>query len=429
MKFLFKSIAMIVFLSGCQSMVQKPDQPFDPLKYDPNLISPAFQEHGYDNETYQQYTDRVDVFLTKRLEPYYELKGESPYEHNLSLEDRVAMSKPQEFLPRCSEGQKPKAILMFHGLNNGVYDLTSIAERIHDQIPCSWIRIPVLKGSDSLSGDTLTVDAQTDWLEPSIRLYYDFLHQPGVESVSVVGYSFGGLMGLLVAQHAVNNNEREPSQLILVVPAIALLESDERLLPLANLAKLFKPYFSLTLPNSHKRPFWSPVGLSYNQLAQFWYLYNQLDRHYDKDSDLNIQAWFTAGDDRIDTSKSVNTLCKVSENTDVYVYQKKGQSLDLTQCDKSHTTLLDVNSPDVTDISHYGIKYPKNKRYFGFEDHYCQDGMFIVFDDYDDITCDEAKAMDWRFGLDYDSEQKLLESYFNPYFDTMVDEMIAFIKD
>ena len=424
MKHSFKLIVLIILLSGCQPLVQQVDQPFDPFKYDPNLEGPAFQEEGYSGETYQEYTHRVEVFLTNRLRPYYESTGRSPYAHGLSLADKVAMSRPQEFLPQCSEGDNPTAILMFHSLGGSVQGLTSIAEQIHEKMPCSWIRIPLLKGYGGLPGDALVIDAQRDWLAPSIRLYHDFLHQPGVDSVSIIGHSMGGLIGMLIVQDTVSNSARKPSQLILTSPAIALPTQYELMLPLAKFIKPFHDYHTV-FPKS-ETPFLS-YSLSYNELSQFDYLYHLLDRKTIVDSQISVQAWFTAGDRTIDTQKSANKLCQLYQDSMVHVYRKKDQFVDLDQCDDSHVVMLDITTPNVIELTHRGFNIPKHKPYFDLESLWCEGDSVALHSP--DLSCDDFKAIDWHFGSENNAKQKLLYGSFNPYFDSMVEEMMAFLRE
>lgn len=116
----------------------------------------------------------------------------------------------------ADECEKKSGFVLIHGLGDSPFSMMDIAQSIKSKNKCALINIPILPGHSLIPGASLEATYQ-HWIS-AVNLAINDLKSKKVESITLIGFSTGGGLGL----NYIMKNPKENIKLILLSPAISL---------------------------------------------------------------------------------------------------------------------------------------------------------------------------------------------------------------
>ncbi|MGC6404561.1 MAG: serine aminopeptidase domain-containing protein [Candidatus Comchoanobacterales bacterium] len=426
---MFKKCIAIVLLAsifqGCHSLEQKKDEPFDRFAFSSEKTFPTFRESGFPSESFESYDQRVQSYIKSRVGPWYESLGKSPYYNKLSLADKIKYSSPRELKPICLPNQQPKGMILFHGLFKDANDLFQIASHIHQQEPCTWILMPLMAGHGTVPGDTIHLDAKTDWYLPAKRLLHYVQQEQNLSSITLLGYSAGGAIVMALADQfnqsspEQDKQHHQPHKVILLSPALKVQQ------PFLLKATTIVRHF-LTYGGKGDDDFsFSYDSYTYDIYAEFDGLLSLMDDVLKNSPPMQAQVFIDIQDKTVDAEKTINYICEHSERTEGLVFASEGHALNFENC-KGHNIITEPYLDGFEAYGHINLINPLDDPWYTTDAFYCYDGFLDLYGKQFDTHCDEL--MTWTKSHSFDYDDKKLMSLRNPHFDRMIRSMLEFMN-
>ena len=395
-------LAAVLLLAGLAACDSVPDEAY----YQPSAEKFAFDFAA--ETSFDEYVRQNTAYLQKHR-VYYDRAG---------AEAELSRIVPYELPvpPRCTAAPSRGALLI-HGILDTAYALRDIAAFLNAE--CILVRGMLLPGHGTRPGDLLHITKE-EWIE---AVDFGIRSLKGeVEQVHVVGFSLGGLL----ATHAATRH-RDLSSLILLSPS--LQTTSPALVWQTRWLRHFRDWLDVD-PNAnpvryHSTPF--------NALAELVELKSKTMRSLRRDQGIKpaVFAMLAADDISIDAEKTLHLLQQASphEHSRFIYYGASGRKAGDARTDYRSPYLPELR---ILNFSHVAFNYAPGNPLFGEDGALKECGQNIGVVGKGEAAQCLAMEAPWKGELASTKDRQYLPLQrltYNPDFDRMKQEMLAFIDE
>ncbi len=343
--------------------------------------------------------------------------------------DRVVehISSPFERAPVCHHNEQPVGILILHGLFSTPGGMRTLANSLHEHIPCSLIRTTLMAGHGSVPADALETRFQ-EWQQMTAYAVSSFNDR--VKDLFLIGYSTGGSLALDYVQnpHRFASFSQAPkiSGVVFLSPAFFLPKYD-------RFSSLFRSLFPYVIIGHDDSPY-SYESRPMNLAVQVYKLSHVPD--YTKKMTIPVSMVLSADDSVVDFEQVNTYFCQAfsEKNRRLLVYP--GMNTDIQECKgvDVHEPLVWPNEWRMRNFSHESLHHPVDHPYFGFDVPGHKNCNLYGWSAKEKEECEsqidsiEYGAMNLIFHPEIRKGDWLRLATFNPFYDSMISDFVLFIQ-
>lgn len=357
----------------------------------PNTAATKFKEFDCD---FPDYISRMKAVIRKGR---IDLTDDN-------AEEIIEFNAPFEWRPEKPNGD---AIILLHGLYDSPFSVRDIAT--HFVSKGYLVRAPLLPGHGTVAGDMLNIK-HNDWLE-TVK-YTIEQTAPIAQNIYLFGFSLGGALSLLSAQH-----DAKIKAVIALAPAIKPLH------PFSQITKIHKLFTWIS-----EKAKWYIYNDHLSMVKYFSHSYHSSHEAIAimtkaRKTIPKVPLFFvmSSEDETIQPKAVINYFKQHAGSNGRFIYYTNGQ------CDFDDTRIIGRKSayPEkkILDFSHSCLPVAPNNYFLG------ENGTFFDFTHY--LKNEQHEKKDIRLGA---ITRKNLAQYtlrrlnYNPDFDYMISQIDKFIE-
>ncbi len=378
------------------------------------------------SEYINKNSNHIRASLGRRFE-----NDAAPFGDDYSFDDVVnRISLPYELQPiegSCPADEKPVGILIMHGLFGTPGSMRSLADSLHNAVPCSLIRATLMSGHGTVPADALETRYQ-EWQKMTAYAVHSFTGD--VSDLFLVGFSTGAPLIIDYVQNPDRFNAFKSapqiSGSIFMAPAFSLPRYDH----LASYLKKLTPYLMIGKDENPYRYESIPVNLG-DQVV----LLSEVP-DYDQKISFPVMVVMSEDDNVIDFNGVRDYFCRsfTSPSKRMVIYPGVDSMVENCPGIDVHMPLSWPNQWRMVNFSHESLYHSADHPFFGFDAAH-KDCRMYSWNPYAFKQCTTKidKSVYGGYKLLYKRKarkgNRLRIGTFNPFYNEMINDFSSFIND
>jgi esterase/lipase len=321
---------------------------------------------------------------------------------------------PEE-CPRSDNDKAEQGIVLTHGLFETAFSMRELGSFLQSQ--CFHVLGVLLPAHGSRPGDFLETSWQ-DWLQ-TVRFAAQQLADKA-ERVMLAGHSAGGALSIL---EAVENTDVDA--LILFAPALDITDAAKYAQFVTPLGKLFPRAAWVSVEPDDA--IYRYESITFTAASEMHAMIKNLhERDQTRLRSLPIFTVASMEDTTVSTPRILDFMnANTHEHSRTLLYsQHTAQSSERIRVIPSEDRMQGVLS-----TSHLGLMNSPDNHYYGKDGEYRNCGHYGSSDNADFILCKNGQRAWYGEATRENREEGIVERIaFNPYYDAMLGELLAFVK-